>query len=266
LREGRFAEAVAAFEAALQAETQPADVYLDLGKAHLQLQHDEAASVAFEKGLELQPQAPQLHAALGKVLLKLGRPAAALEHLEQALTLTPDDLELLRLTADTAFNLGRYGAAAPHLEQLLTHSQDPLFRGRLAVCYLRLGRVDEGERLVQELLREESLPPAELKFLGGVLHYQKGNQRWAMRDFYDALRLNARHALAECFVGEIYAQWGRWHEAITAYEQSAVLDPLAPAPHLGLSVCWKAVGDAEKAAAARQRALALDPELESEKP
>ncbi|HOS80811.1 MAG TPA: protein kinase [Anaerolineae bacterium] len=266
LREGRFAEAVAAFEAALQAETQPADVYLDLGKAHLRLQHDEAASVAFEKGLEHHPQAPQLHAALGKALLKLGRPAAALEHLEQALTLTPDDLELLRLTADAVFNLGRYGAAAPHLEQLLTHSQDPLFRGRLAVCYLRLGRVDEGERLVQELTHQESLPPAELEFLKGLVHYQKGSQRWAMRDFYDALRLNARHALAEFFVGEIYAQWGRWHEAIAAYEQSAALDPLAPAPHLGLSACWKAVGDVDKAAAARQRALALDPKLESVKP
>ncbi len=259
---GRFKEATVAFESALQVEAQPVDLYVALGKAYSQLQQHDAAVTALEKGLEQHPQAPELHVALGKTLLAMERPAIALEHLEQALGLTPGDADLALLTSNTAFDLGRYSAAAANLELLLrTRSQDPVFRGRVATCYLLTGRVAEAEPLVRDLLQQESLPPAELEFLKGLLNYKKGSQRWAMRNFHDALRLDPRYALAEFFVGEIYAEWRRWREALEAYERSITLNPSAPAAHMGLSACWQALGDSIKAEDSRQRGLALDPDL-----
>ncbi|MBN1921958.1 MAG: protein kinase [Anaerolineae bacterium] len=262
---GRFKEAVAAFESALQVEAQSVEIYVALGKAHTQSQDLDAALAALEKGLEKYPQSPELHVALGKTALTMKRPAAALEHLEQALGLQPGDVDLATLAADTAFSLGRYSDAAANFEHLLrTRSQDPIFRGRLAVCYLLGGKLSEAEPLVQDLLQQESLPTAELEFLKGVLNYKKGSQRWAMRNFHDTLRLDSRHALAEFFVGELYADWGRWREALEAYERSIALNPGLPAAHLGLSTCWQALGDSAKAETSRQRALALDPGLDAD--
>ncbi len=261
---GRFKEAAVSFESALQTQMQSADVYVNLGKTYSQLQQLDAAIATLEKGLMQYPQDPDLYGALGKVLLVAERPAAALQHLEQALGLAPGDVDLATLAASTAFDLGRYSAAAANLERLLRiRSQDPVFRGHLAICYLLMGRVEEGAHLVQDLLQQESLPPAELEFLKGLLNHKKGSQRWAMRNFRDALRLDAKHALAEFFVGELYAEWRRWREAIEAYERSLTLNTSAPATHLGLSKCWMALGEKVKAEAERQRALELDPDLAS---
>ncbi|MDX9955668.1 MAG: tetratricopeptide repeat protein, partial [Anaerolineae bacterium] len=265
LQAGRFKEATAAFESALQIGAQPVEIYVALGKAYTQSKQLDAGLAALEKGLEQYPQSPELHVASGKTLLAMERPATALEHLEQALGLKPGDVDLATLAADTAFSLGRYSDAAANFEHLLrTRSQDPIFRGRLAICYLLSGKLSDAEPLVQDLLQQESLPPAELEFLRGVLNYKKGSQRWAMRNFHDALRLDSRHALAEFFVGELYAEWRRWREALEAYERSITLNPGMPAAHLGLSACWQALGDATKAEISRQRALTLDPGLDAD--
>lgn len=265
LQAGRFKEATAAFESALQIGAQPVEIYVALGKAYTQSKQLDAGLAALEKGLEQYPQSPELQVALGKTLLAMERPAMALEHLEQALGLKPGDVDLATLAADTAFSLGRYSDAAANFEHLLrTRSQDPIFRGRLAICYLLSGKLSDAEPLVQDLLQQESLPSAELEFLRGVLNYKKGSQRWAMRNFHDALRLDSRHALAEFFVGELYAEWRRWREALEAYERSITLNPGLPAAHLGLSACWQALGDATKAETSRQRALALDPGLDAD--
>lgn len=260
---GRFKEAATAFEAALEEGTSSAAVVVSLGHAYAELRQFEAAIVALEKGLQQHPQDAELHAALGRALLSAEQPAAGLEHLEQAVGLASGDDDLVALAAMTAFELGRYRAAAANFERLMrTYSQDPLFRGRLAVCYLLTERVAEGERLVQDLTQQESLPAAELEFLKGLVNFKKGSQRWAMRNFRDVLRLDATHALAEYFVGEIYFEWKRWREAVEAYERSAALDPRAPLPHARLSACGRKLGDSAKAEAALQQALALDPEGE----
>lgn len=256
---GRFKDAVAALEIALDAGVQPAAIYVGLGQAHRELRQHEAAIPVLEEGLQHHPQDAELHAALGQALLAAERPAAALTHLEQAAGLAPSDAAVAQLAADTAFELGNFRAASANFERLLRkHSQDPQLRGRLAICYLLTERVEDGEHLVQALTQQESLPAAELEFLKGLLNLKKGRQRWAMRNFRDALRLDVAHALAEFFIGEIYFEWQRWREAIEAYEHSAALNPRARATHARLSECWRKMGDAAKADAAQRRAAELE--------
>ncbi len=55
------------------------------------------------------------------------------------------------------------------------------------------------------------------------------------------------------------AQRGLWREAIFRWERAALIDPTYAAAHNNLAIAYEQDGDLDKARAAYERALALDP-------
>jgi Tfp pilus assembly protein PilF len=55
------------------------------------------------------------------------------------------------------------------------------------------------------------------------------------------------------------AQQGLWHEAVYRWERAVALDPTYAAAYNNLAIAYEAQGDAAKAKAAYEKALALSP-------
>jgi tetratricopeptide (TPR) repeat protein len=86
-RAGRLSEAVAAYDALLQADPGHADGYHLLGLAAYQLGQYEQAHVLIRHALDLRPDVALYQNSLGTVLSALGQPAAALAAFRQAQTM-----------------------------------------------------------------------------------------------------------------------------------------------------------------------------------
>jgi Tfp pilus assembly protein PilF len=73
--------------------------------------------------------------------------------------------------------------------------------------------------------------------------------------FADAQRDARRHVE----FGIKVAQHGLWREAIVQWERAAELDPSYPAAFNNLAIAYEQAGEFDKAGAAYERALKLDP-------
>jgi Tfp pilus assembly protein PilF len=62
--------------------------------------------------------------------------------------------------------------------------------------------------------------------------------------------------------GILAAKRGLWREAIFRWERAAKIDPSYPAAHNNLAIAYELEGELEKARAAYERALELEPENE----
>lgn len=89
LREGRFAEATAQYEALIKLLPTFYEAYFDLGMCYGETGRPAEAEAAFRKYLSFQPVSADGHGALGVLLLQQGRNQEAVSELEQALQIDP---------------------------------------------------------------------------------------------------------------------------------------------------------------------------------
>jgi tetratricopeptide (TPR) repeat protein len=91
MRQGRPAEAMAAYEGALALDPRFAGAYVNLADAYRQQGRDAEGERLLRRGLTLLPRAPDLHHALGLLLVRKGDKGAAIRELAVATKLAPDN-------------------------------------------------------------------------------------------------------------------------------------------------------------------------------
>ncbi|MBL8860257.1 MAG: tetratricopeptide repeat protein [Planctomycetes bacterium] len=117
-RAGRFDEAAAQFEIAV--ETEPRfDVYLNWGSALHDAGRYTDAVLPLERAVALDPSNARAHSVLGRVLLQVGRFEEAQKELAVALALDPNDIETRRGSALTHMQRGDIEAAIADYRRLL---------------------------------------------------------------------------------------------------------------------------------------------------
>lgn len=87
---GTRAEAIAAYDRALQADPQRVDVLLNCGTLYYEDGNLEKASECFQRAVGLDADSALAHFNLGSVLDEIGEPEASRQHLRLALRLHPD--------------------------------------------------------------------------------------------------------------------------------------------------------------------------------
>ncbi len=88
---GRFREAIAAYEKALELRPEDANVRVDMGTCYRNAGESERAAEEYRKALSFDPSNLQAHRNLGVVLAyDLGRTKEAIAELETYLRLSPD--------------------------------------------------------------------------------------------------------------------------------------------------------------------------------
>ena len=146
------------------------------------------AEAEYRHAIELNPGVPEAHAAIAELLVQVGRPDEAIAHAKKAIKIDPLDLHAQRILATVltlanrvddavdqaqhtleldrtyvpglwalagAYLTGeRYADALAACEQGLTLAKDdPLLLGDFGLALGMLGRREEAERLLEQLLR-----------------------------------------------------------------------------------------------------------------
>lgn len=237
-------------------DAQPA-MFVELGNAEYALGHHSAADAAFTRALELDPGEPAALTGRGVVQRALGHPAAAVPALARVAALRPRDgaaqFNLAGASLDAAQRAGR-GARA---DSLFTIAEQAFS----ACIDLQYQLPDALERRAHLRLRRGA-PAAAAADAGRLLevptHRAAGQvllarAALAQKDAAGAVRAltPATHppqsADALFLLGKAYAQLGRHAEAAAALQRAHALDPQDRTTAMNLGVELSESGQLEEA-------------------
>jgi serine/threonine-protein kinase len=159
---------------------------------------------------------------LAQAYRRAGDTAGAVEVLRQAIAVRPDQLVLLRMLAGLLEQQGRWEEAIGCYRAIRV--QHPRLGAALARALIQVGRADEGETVLRELIRQQPSNPELLLYLAFILEVLK-KQDEAERVCRQAISLDPNLAQAYYNLGAIL--WGRKRpeEAVAAFRQAILRKP-----------------------------------------
>ena len=120
------------------------------------------------------------------------------------------------------------------------------------------GRIDEAERLYQDILREEPANAVPTHYLG-LIAWARGDRTEAERLMREALAQDASVPDFHNNLGLLLRDTQRIEEAIAAYRRALEIEPRWMDAHSNLGLALEAAGRSDEAIAAYEQALAREP-------
>jgi tetratricopeptide (TPR) repeat protein len=149
------AGAIAEIEEATRVSPNDSRAFVTLGAVRMRSGEGKDAEAAFRKAIALDRSSAEARLALANYLWAAGRLDEAEHAIADALTLAPDHLLANRMQADLYVRTGRPDQAETPLKKVADISKAPAARLQLADYYLRLNRMDDARRLLEELAAAE---------------------------------------------------------------------------------------------------------------
>ena len=216
----RSGEALPIVRAGLSRFPKSYELHNELGAILVDLGRIEESVPAYRDAIAIAPNDADSNFSLGSSLLALGHVDEAITYLKQSLTLQPTFPKALVLLGRIALERGDLDEAREYLQPLFeSHPEQPLARELFARYYLRAGEAasarkdsQTAERLFRKgLAVEPNLP--ELNASLGVLCLVQGRIQDALAPFEAFHRLRPQDPQSSLFLGQLYAQLGRFAEA-----------------------------------------------------
>jgi tetratricopeptide (TPR) repeat protein len=269
-REGRFQEALKAYEAAAQADEENAVAHLNHGlclldlynltasemDADTQAAHLEATRASLQAAIEKNGTLLAAYRALGHVLRRLGKHAEAAAAFQQVLDDAPADFEHRSEVAKALAEASRRANEAEALavaRALAIRNVDDEDAPEASAA-----EVDEAlKNLAPALAAGE--PTTELMWVTGVLRRKQGRLDDARAWFERLLEESPRHLEAHRELASIHMKSGDAKAALVhsrvAYEE----DPSNPGLVCNVGVCHLSLGDFAQAREFLEMARGMDP-------
>lgn len=194
---GRFAAAVAAYEAATRLQPDYAEAHYNLGNAQLALNRFNAALAAYDTALRLKPDYAEALSNRSNALNSLGRTEAAIESLEAAIRLRPDYLPAHHKLGNARMEQENFGAALAAYDAVLRlNPNDAVALSDHGIALLSLGRPADALVSFEAALR---LTPelASAHYNQGIALHALGRFDAAIAAYQAALRLEPEHIEAQ---------------------------------------------------------------------
>ncbi len=131
-RQGRHADARAAYRKVLELDPTSAKAYENLGADEFAAGELDAAGRDLARALALDPALAGAHNALAAVAMRQGRTAAALEEWQQAVRLEPRLFDALYNLGTTLSDAGRRAEARPYLERFVREAPPARYAADIA--------------------------------------------------------------------------------------------------------------------------------------
>jgi len=269
---GRFEKAVAEYSQALSFQPERMELHIYRGLTYLAMGQPEDAETEFLIAADDRNPSTQAWAyrELGVLYLHKGRPEQALDVLTRAVALEPQNGEYHIRLADAYLGLGNTARAKAELEvatQIPGASAQAQAFYALGRIYEENGALSEAEGAYRNAL---SLGPDMAFIRIGLFRVLQrlGRVKEALAELEQAATSSDHlwQAWAYEELGAFYKEQARWREAIEAYEQAVVLNPLAWDYHARLADAYRIVGRQEDALRQEEiaRALRLNEQLKPE--
>jgi len=244
--EGKYDEAKKYYSRALDIEPGFVKSYLNLGNDYFRRGRYDEAARAYETALAHDPNYVQAHINLGMVCTEKGDYDRAREELEKARVLDGENFEVYFRLGNVAYREGRFEEAAEHYRKSLRLNPGYVPASRnLGNSLYKLGRGEEALRVLEDALEKNPGDAALLKTLG-LICSRIGKADRAAVYLERALEIQPDPE-TYCDLGMLFHERGEDAEAVKRFEAALRLAPGYVNAHMKAAVCYKALGDEEKA-------------------
>jgi tetratricopeptide (TPR) repeat protein len=264
LNQGRYQEALAQHERALEINPWLPETLSNLGTVYARLKVYDQAISCYQKALKLNPLNPQIYLNLAKIFQEMGKEDQAMDLYRAAfyLEVNPGDRALLIadifLNADILHKRRRYQLAIKQLKKALIfkpHSAEA--HNNLGVAYNGLGLYEEAAKEIREAIK---LSPnsAEVHNNLGVAYNGLGLYEKAVEEIKTALRLNSTCAEAHNNLGVAYNSLGLYEKAVEEIREAIKLSPNNAEAHNNLGMAYSGLGNFSQAIEEYQKSMVLN--------
>ena len=219
-----------------------ADAYLNLGVLLHKADRVEEAAVSFRTLIAISPLDPRGHFNVGQCLVQLSRPEDAEVSLKRAVELAPDYLDAHLALAGLCEKDDRVQDAIVHTRQAIALNPLPEYYSNLGDLLRRAGDLDAALAALRKALAEK---PDELIILhnyGAALHANR-QLEGAQRVFNRILTHDPHFIQAHIGLAKVYEFQGAHDKAVAALERGLALDPESPDLLFKMSWLHLATGD-----------------------
>jgi Flp pilus assembly protein TadD/peroxiredoxin len=230
------------------------------GVAFFQHGYLEQAAASFEQVIRSNPENPEAFYNLGTLFLRRNALPDARKNLEQAVKLRPDYPEAWNNLGMIDAQEGQPDSAIRHFQQSLvlrpTYSTALLNLGNL---YRRLGKFPEAEASLSRALDLAPEDP-EINYNLGMLYARQDQLEKAEQFLRKAADLRPGYPDALNNLGVLLVRQGRASDAESIFRDCIRSNPSFDQPYLNLARLYMLSNDREKARAALQSLLNLQPD------
>jgi tetratricopeptide (TPR) repeat protein len=293
LAEGKYDEAIGAFEEAIRAAEDLGIARLNIARALFNKKdYDEASGVLreflarqprskeaenllgniameqgrvqdaethFRRAIEYEPQFTDARNSLGILYERLGRTEEALREFRAVLEIDPDYAEALNNIGVIHKKQGRAREAIDAFRKAI--AADPEFAGsysNLALVHDQAGDRAAAEDWYRKAIQRDPKNVAVRTNYGGLL-YGVGRLEEARRELEKAVALDPSYASAHNNLGAVYGRLGLKQEEIAAYRTAVTLDPNYADVHHNLGLALIKQGSWFEGEKLLRRAIELEP-------
>ena len=183
IQQGRFSDAIAHGQAALELCPGAAFNRYQLGVAYSRTGRDDRAEEAFRAVLETGPFQVTARLRLADICRRRGQPDSAIAYDREVLRLSPEDVQAHLDLSRACLSQGRFQDALTHAQRASQAMPDaPDAHWNLGLALAALGQFDRAEVAYRRVL---ALQPdfAQAHLALGKLHQMRGNYREAISDY-----------------------------------------------------------------------------------
>jgi len=220
---GRYEEAVAVAQRAIELDPVSSDGYRELGRAHEALNRQAEAEATYRKAIEARPDDWLVYNTLGAFLLTRGRWSEAESAFKRVIELTPDNTRAHNNLGATYFRMGRPDDAAAMWERSIAIRPTSAAASNLGTSYFERGRYADAARAFE---RAVALSPNDHRLwrnLGATLYWAPGERPKAKAAYEKAVqraeeerKVNPRQPALLAALADSYSMLGRRAEALDA--------------------------------------------------
>ena len=251
-------QAIQDIQEAIQLSPAGAELYTNLGGLELKRQRVEEAEAAFRMAVTVDSKSAAAHMALGQFLWARNRAVEAEQAFTQAVALGPTDERANRALATFYLALGRIPEAEAPLKALAAVDAGVEAKVTLGDYYLRVGRTDEGIRILGELARrKEGLVPATIAVASA--DYLGGRKEDAHRALDQLLTTAPKDARALTMKAGLLLADGRFEDALASAKAAAEASPRSAQAQYTLGRVELALQHTVEATRAFNEVLRLNP-------
>ncbi len=272
LGEGKYQEAVDAYNQAISQQPADAALYKGAGEAYDKLGQNEAALASFRRASELDPNSPEIHYALGRILTDEDRYDEAEASYRQAILLKPDFVIAHARLGYLLDDIGQKDQARKEyaLVELAYQDGDPTTQPDDPDLYADFGRVlaacqrpDDAARaytraaaLYKKLADASPHDPDLFTGLGFVLD-ELGRAQEAADAYQRAIDLRPRDGVATFNRGVVLEHLGDVQGAVAAYRRAVELSPQDPDTYAALGAALGKAGRCQEAEDVCRKAITM---------